>query len=473
MAEEVAALAGGLPVKAVHQDGEHRFRVALERAGRRHDLVLDLDPDLPRAHLAAGAPAPRQPTPLAHALRNALVGARLEGARTVPGERALALTFSLGGLARTLWFEAFGRQANLYLLDEHGVVLVTPRGEAAKARGGSVGARFQPVPARPEPPAPPGPAAPAPATVPDEGASAAVERLARAQGEQRDEAARRAALARFVRQGLAKARGAVEALEAMALRGGEAPALRRRGELLRASFHLLAPGLERVRVEDHGTTPPQEVELALDPRRTAGEQVASCFHEAERAERAAAEAAQRLPGARARVATLEGVEARLRADAAADELAALEAEAGLVPTGGRPRTPKAAGPAEPWRRFRSLDGWTIRVGKDARGNDRLTLHGAAPHDLFLHVRGASGSHVIVPTPRGQSVPKETLLDAAELACLYSGRAQAEHNEVDYVERRHVRKPRGAPPGLVELARAKTLRVARDDARRERLRATMS
>ena len=88
------------------------------------------------------------------------------------------------------------------------------------------------------------------------------------------------------------------------------------------------------------------------------------------------------------------------------------------------------------------------MGKEARGNDRLTLHEASPHDLFLHVRGASGSHVLVTTPRGKSVPKETLLDAAELACLYSQRAKAEHNEVDYVERRHVRKPQGraARPG---------------------------
>jgi predicted ribosome quality control (RQC) complex YloA/Tae2 family protein len=115
-----------------------------------------------------------------------------------------------------------------------------------------------------------------------------------------------------------------------------------------------------------------------------------------------------------------------------------------------------------------LDGWPILVGKDARGNDQLTTRHAAPGDLFLHVRAASGSHVIVPTPRGKSVPKETLLDAAELACLYSSRARAEHNEVDYTERRHVRKPKGSPPGLVELLRARTLRVLRDDARRQRL-----
>jgi len=87
------------------------------------------------------------------------------------------------------------------------------------------------------------------------------------------------------------------------------------------------------------------------------------------------------------------------------------------------------------------------------------------------VRGAPGSHVIVPTPRGKTVPKETLLDAAQLACLFSKRSEADHNEVDYVERRYVRKPRGVAPGLVTVERAKTLRVRLEPARRARLRAS--
>jgi predicted ribosome quality control (RQC) complex YloA/Tae2 family protein len=214
-----------------------------------------------------------------------------------------------------------------------------------------------------------------------------------------------------------------------------------------------------------------EVEIALEPKRTAGEQVAARFHEAERCERAGVEARARLPEARARLAALEGIGARLTPEADAGTVEALAREAGLE--GGARGRPKAKGPvpAVPWRTFVSQDGWTMRVGKDARGNDRLTLHEAAPHDLFLHVRGASGSHVIVTTPRGKSVPKETLLDAAELACVHSQRAKAEHNEVDYTERRYVRKPRGSPAGLVELERSKTLRVRRDDARRARLRAS--
>lgn len=468
IAEEIGTLAGAR-VKAVHQENEHRFRLALEHRGARRDVVLDLDPDLPRAHLAEHIAAPGAPTALAHVLRNMIQGAHLEGARALAGERALALTFSLAGLARTLWFEGFGRQANLYLLDEHGVVRATPRGAVAKARAASVGTHFAPSAPRADE-GPPEPVPPEP--VPTEGASAEVEALVQTAGETEAFARRKKELERWLKTSLSKATGARAALEQMLERAAKAPELRRKGELMRASFHLLRPGLAHVSVPDHTNDPPTMVKLDLNPRRSAGEQVAACFHEAERAERGALEARARLPAALEAGARAELALARLAALRDLDALALLEAEVGIAKRPAR-KAGQPQAPATPWRTFCSLDGWAILVGKDARGNDSLTLKKAQPGDLFLHVRGGSGSHVIVPTPRGKSVPKETLLDAAELACLYSERSAAEHNEVDYVEKRHVRKPKGSPAGLVQLAMSKTLRVRRDLPRRERLRATPS
>jgi predicted ribosome quality control (RQC) complex YloA/Tae2 family protein len=444
-------------VKAVHQAGEHRFLLVLDAPETRVDLVLDLDPDLPRAHLDVHQPAPGAPTALAHTLRNLLAGARLVGARAVAGERALAIDLSLGGLPRTVWFEGFGRQANLYVLDEAGLVAATVRGEVARARSASVGCRFAPSPPRPatapEPPAP-------------DDASANIRELAQTAVAEQELTRRAKDLERWLRSTLAKAQGTVAALEAMERRAEAAPALRAKGELLRASFHLLEPGQGRVRVTDHTQDPPVEVEVELDPSRTPGEQVAECFRQAEKVERGAEEACARRPAIEATLARTERLLAELPGATSPDALAALEAEAGRPLAQPLPRAPQP--PAPPWRTFVSLDGWPILVGKDARGNDQLTTRHAAPGDLFLHVRAASGSHVIVPTPRGKTVPKETLLDAAELACLYSSRATAEHNEVDYAERRHVRKPRGSPAGLVAVERCKTLSVRRDDARRARL-----
>jgi predicted ribosome quality control (RQC) complex YloA/Tae2 family protein len=120
------------------------------------------------------------------------------------------------------------------------------------------------------------------------------------------------------------------------------------------------------------------------------------------------------------------------------------------------------------RRFVSADGLEILVGGDARENDHLTFRIARGSDLWLHAREAAGAHVVVRLPRGKSAPLETLLDAASLAAHFSRMRDAEKVDVLYVEAKLVRKTRGAPAGLVLVAGGKTIRVARDAARRERL-----
>ena len=195
--------------------------------------------------------------------------------------------------------------------------------------------------------------------------------------------------------------------------------------------------------------------------------MADRFRRAKKARRAAEEAGRRLPALRARLADLEAL-----AGLGAGDAALLEREAARRGVGPpRPPTPRnRARPVEalPWRTFTSAEGWDVLVGKDARGNDRLTLRHARPNDLFLHVRGAPGSHVIVPTPTGQTVPLPTLLEAAELAVWYSARRGHPRVEVDHVPRRHVRKSRGAPPGEVVLDRIHTLVLDSDPARRARI-----
>ena len=300
------------------------------------------------------------------------------------------------------------------------------------------------------------------------GGSAEIDVEAARRDAQRRLERRRAAFLRHLRRDERRLARQVEQLEAQLGRAAEAAALRRRGELLASSFHLLAPGLEQVRVPDPDDAE-REVELLVDPHRSAEHQVAACFHAARKAERGIARAEALLPGARdALRACREGADEAERApdatslDALADRLGIHEDRPGA----GRPQP----GPKD-WMTFLSTEGWRILVGRNARGNDRLTLHQARPCDLFLHVRGGAGSHVIVPTPRGKSVPRDTLLEAAELACWFSDRRGAAWCEVDHVLKRHVRKPRKAPPGAVVLEGARTLRLRPDAARRRQLLAT--
>ena len=117
------------------------------------------------------------------------------------------------------------------------------------------------------------------------------------------------------------------------------------------------------------------------------------------------------------------------------------------------------------RPYRTLDvdGFTVLVGKSDADNDRLTFEVAEPDDVWMHVAGYSGSHVVVRNPDGLDVlPREVLERAAELAAWYSKGRDAGKVEVHVCRAGDVSKPRGFPPGKVLLDRWSRLRVyARD------------
>ena len=112
------------------------------------------------------------------------------------------------------------------------------------------------------------------------------------------------------------------------------------------------------------------------------------------------------------------------------------------------------------RRFVSPDGLVILVGRTAADNDIVTFKLGAPQDFWLHVSGSSGSHVIVRNPDGlDRLPRDTLRLAAAFAAGYSKARNASRATVHVCQCRDVRKPRGAPPGTVELKQHTTVHVA--------------
>ena len=112
-----------------------------------------------------------------------------------------------------------------------------------------------------------------------------------------------------------------------------------------------------------------------------------------------------------------------------------------------------------WRTF-EVEGFEILVGKAARDNDRLTFRVARPTDLWLHASGFAGSHVVIRKPEGvDDVPRHVIDRAAELAAWHSKARDARGKVAVHVCRAgDVRKPRGAPPGQVQLRRYDTVKV---------------
>ena len=97
--------------------------------------------------------------------------------------------------------------------------------------------------------------------------------------------------------------------------------------------------------------------------------------------------------------------------------------------------------------YLSSDGYHIYVGKNNIQNEELTFRFAKGNDWWFHAKGCPGSHVIVKT-NGEELSDRTFEEAGKLAAYYSKNRGMEKVEIDYIERKHVKKPNGGKPGFV-------------------------
>lgn len=95
----------------------------------------------------------------------------------------------------------------------------------------------------------------------------------------------------------------------------------------------------------------------------------------------------------------------------------------------------------------SRDGIDIYVGKNNFQNEELTFKIATGNDWWFHAKGMPGSHVIMKTDL-KEIPDSSFEDAARLAAYYSKGREQDKVEVDYIQKKNVKKPNGGKPGFV-------------------------
>ncbi len=95
----------------------------------------------------------------------------------------------------------------------------------------------------------------------------------------------------------------------------------------------------------------------------------------------------------------------------------------------------------------SSDGYDIYVGKNNYQNDHLTFKVASGNDWWFHVKQAPGSHVVVKC-NNEEPPITTFEEAASLAAFYSQKRDSKKVEIDYVQKKHVKRPNGGKSGFV-------------------------
>ena len=237
--------------------------------------------------------------------------------------------------------------------------------------------------------------------------------------------------------------------------------LRLCGELL-LSFHGERPkGSDAVAVENYYEYPPVKVIVKLDPSLSVPENAARYFKRYQKLKAARAYAEGEMGRLREEQLYLQGQLLSLNNCENGDDVQEIRQEL-IRERYIRPAVTK--GPSKPRAAktmpllFLSSAGLFIYVGKNNEQNDRLT-RSAPPDALWLHVKDAAGSHVIVDS-KGMPDP-QTLLEAATLAVHFSSQRNGVSVPVDYVPRRYVKKPSGSKPGFVIFTNQRTLLITPD------------
>jgi predicted ribosome quality control (RQC) complex YloA/Tae2 family protein len=461
--------------------------VALLMNGReRRWLLLSARPRAARIGALAEAPAaPPSPPAFAQYLRAHYEGARLAAVAVEGEDRQLRLRFRGAEGERSLLLSLLGPRSNLYALDAEDRVTAALRPLAETRRDLALGG-----PWRSPPGGPPSAGEDRFAEVPDAELLLEVERRFAAAAEQAEEAD----LGRRIASALRKQRASLEKklalLEQDLAAQAEAEQLAKQGELLKAHLREVKAGQSAVTLADFATGEP--VEVALDPKLSPSANLDAIFKRARKAEKRARKAAADEGAVRERIAALGALEAEARAAAGGtgEALAAFAARPELERLLARfaPAPAAAVAPEAPRKRvfrlgkaelparlapkvYETADGLEIWVGKNDDGNDVLTTRLARGNDLFFHLEGSPGSHVILRTEGRSDPPSESLLDAAELAVEFSKAKHATRASVHVAAVKDVSKPPGTKPGLVYVHRGRTLQLRRDPKRLERVLAS--
>lgn len=238
--------------------------------------------------------------------------------------------------------------------------------------------------------------------------------------------------------------------------------LRRKGELLRVHQSRISRGQSEVILPDYYAGPGKSLTIPLDPALSVDANAERYFKQARKVKRGLPIMERRLAETDAELKEWDAALERIIQAQTAGELdRAITAHdlRRLEPPPPKPRRADDAASRLQPRRFVSTDGREILVGRTSAGNEHLTFRLARPHDLWLHVEGYGGSHVIVRNRKGQTVPPRTLREAAQLAAFFSKARNAGKVPVHYTGVRFVRRVKRGKPGTVILTQEKAVTVS--------------
>lgn len=217
------------------------------------------------------------------------------------------------------------------------------------------------------------------------------------------------------------------------------------GELIHTYGYNLDPNSRELTALNYYTN--EEITIPLDPTLTPAENAQKYFNKYNKQKRTFEALTELIQETADDIHYLESISNSL--DIALTEADLIQIKEELMQTGyvRRKYTKKKEKITSRPMHYISSDGYHMYVGKNNLQNEELTFSFANGNDWWFHAKGAPGSHVIVKTG-GDELPDRTFEEAGRLAAYYSKNRGSDKVEIDYVEKKHVKKPNGSKPGFV-------------------------
>ena len=217
------------------------------------------------------------------------------------------------------------------------------------------------------------------------------------------------------------------------------------GELINTYGYNVSEGARQLEALNYYTN--EMLTIPLDPTQTPQENAQRYFAKYNKQKRTFEALSELCKETKDDITYLESIQTALDIALTEDDLAGIKEE--LTETGyiKRKFTRKKVKVKNTPLHYISSDGYHMYVGKNNLQNDELTFDFAVGNDWWFHAKQAPGSHVIVKT-NGEELPDRTFEEAGRLAAYYSSMRGSEKVEIDYVEKKHVKKPKGGKPGFV-------------------------
>ncbi len=240
------------------------------------------------------------------------------------------------------------------------------------------------------------------------------------------------------------------------------------GELLTSYIYQIKTGMSEITLENFYSNN-EKITIPLDVQKSPSENIQRYFKRYQKSKNRIEELTEQLAIAQKEISYLENVLLSISQIETYDEISEIQdelAKQGYIrrPSNHKSKKETISSPME----FTASDGTTILVGKNNTQNDRLTLKLSSPNDTWLHTKDIPGSHVIIRAKQ-QDISEKTLYEAAVLAAYYSKGKFSSNVPVDYTERKNVKKPSGAKPGMVIYVNNSTIYVTPEESVVEQLK----